>query len=207
MWNTDKQVIFFFFAIVFFLPTDFWDIEFNLLKLLNCLTDIIVIGGKCFIFWDTWILSWIFSWSTSKFLKFNMEKTKTFFAPHCSSELGRSNFFLSRVTGSNPEKCWTFFLFGQQLQLEVWNYIHSKLMPISFQKNHSSSDFIKTVQQDMTLHLRSSLFPSHCKSYINLLCRSSFMHDHFWKSFCPCSGYHKIFVKRNCKERVNDRNG
>ena len=40
--------------------------------------------------------------------------------------------------------------------------VHSKLLPISFQKNHSSSYSIKIVQQEMTLHLRSSLLPSHC---------------------------------------------
>ena len=74
----------------------------------------------------------------------------------------KKKFLFFRVTGLIPERCCTFFLFGQELQLEVWNYIHSKLLPISFQKNHSSSYFIKIMQQEMTFHLRSSLLSAYC---------------------------------------------
>ena len=57
-----------------------------------------------------------------------------------------------RVTG----EILYFFLFGQQLQLKVQNYIDSKLLPISFQKK---------IKQKITLHLRSSLLPSYRKRF------------------------------------------
>ena len=84
-------------------------------------------------------------------------------------------FLLFRVTGSISERCCTFYLFGQQLQLGVWNYIQSKLLPISFQKKNSSSYYIKIVRQEMTLYLRCSLLPSYCRSspYFQVLTTST----------------------------------
>ena len=35
--------------------------------------------------------------------------------------------YLFQVAGSRPNRCWTFFLFGQQLQLESYNFIHATL--------------------------------------------------------------------------------
>ena len=85
-----------------------------------------------------------------------------------TSCIWRVEMSLFRFTRLNPEWCCTFFLFGQQLQLELWNYIHAMLWPKGFQKNHSLSYFIKTVKQETTLFLTISLLPSYCTFSINL---------------------------------------
>merc|ERR1711911_128143 len=69
---TNKQYDFFLLPKLIFFPTDFWDINFKLLLLSNRLTDIIVLGGICFIFLNSLNLSWIFLRSINKYLQYNL---------------------------------------------------------------------------------------------------------------------------------------